>query len=257
MNERLMKHVERAVRPVRADRNRKLQMREELLAHLTALVDEERQRTGDDEAALAAAAARFGDPAALARELDASVGAWQRYSWREEQFLLWCRDWFVFRPDRSLAGNLARTGVNMVAIVAVLFALLIGLSYLAFPERRGQPDYLPLLIKVAALGAAAACLMLWATQTILHATGGLGWAAALWTVVSRGLVWAVGLVVATSVFWWAVSGRVADVLAVMPQVVFNELVAMPALLVLVWIAERMEQAHWQAHRKWTSLELEE
>jgi hypothetical protein len=70
--------VERAVRPVRAFACRKLRMREELLAHLTAVLDEERSRRGDERAALAAALQRFGDPAGLTRELEASVPALER-----------------------------------------------------------------------------------------------------------------------------------------------------------------------------------
>jgi hypothetical protein len=42
----LREHVERAVRPVRALVRRKDRMREELLAHLASLVDEERARCG-------------------------------------------------------------------------------------------------------------------------------------------------------------------------------------------------------------------
>lgn len=55
MNEKLMKVVERAVRPVRVGRTRKLQMRLELLSHLTAIYDEEFGRLKDESKALAAA----------------------------------------------------------------------------------------------------------------------------------------------------------------------------------------------------------
>jgi hypothetical protein len=77
MNE-LMVHVERAVRPVRARPARKLKMRQELLAHLTGIYDEELARRGDPAAALAEARHRFGDPAALTRELQDSVPAAER-----------------------------------------------------------------------------------------------------------------------------------------------------------------------------------
>src|SRR5688500_11453532 len=72
MNE-LMVHVERAVRPVRASRRRKLAMRRELLAHLTASYEQELSRRGDEQAALRAALERFGAPAELTRELQAAV----------------------------------------------------------------------------------------------------------------------------------------------------------------------------------------
>jgi hypothetical protein len=69
----LMVHVERAVRPVRANERRKLAMRRELLAHLTAIYDEEKARHSDDPAALRAALERFGEPAVLTRDLQAAV----------------------------------------------------------------------------------------------------------------------------------------------------------------------------------------
>ena len=62
MNE-FMVLVERAVRPVLAGPARKLRMREELLAHLTGIYEEELARAGDEAAARAEAVRRFGDPA--------------------------------------------------------------------------------------------------------------------------------------------------------------------------------------------------
>ena len=49
----LMVLVERAVRPVPVGPRQKLRMREELLAHLTEVYEEERARLGDDRVALA------------------------------------------------------------------------------------------------------------------------------------------------------------------------------------------------------------
>jgi hypothetical protein len=72
MNE-LMVHVERAVRAVHASPARKRRIRQELLAHLTDLVEEEKARGGDEQEALARALRRFGDPAGLSRDLQASV----------------------------------------------------------------------------------------------------------------------------------------------------------------------------------------
>jgi hypothetical protein len=71
-------HVERAVRPVRAFECRKLRTREELLAHLTSAYEEERACRSDDREALAEALRRFGEPAELTRELQASVPALER-----------------------------------------------------------------------------------------------------------------------------------------------------------------------------------
>src|SRR4051794_18844817 len=58
-----MRLVERVVRPVRAGIKHKRKMREELLAHLAGIYDEEQALLNDPPAALEAAARRLGDPA--------------------------------------------------------------------------------------------------------------------------------------------------------------------------------------------------
>ena len=68
--------VERAVRPVRATMARKRKMREELLAHLVAIFEEEAESLGDDQAALDQAKRRFGDPAELTPQLQETVPRW-------------------------------------------------------------------------------------------------------------------------------------------------------------------------------------
>jgi hypothetical protein len=73
-----MVHVERAVRPVRAESAQKFKMRRELLAHLTCIYEEELARRSDPAAARVEALRRFGDPAALTRELQGSVPVLER-----------------------------------------------------------------------------------------------------------------------------------------------------------------------------------
>jgi ATP-dependent Clp protease ATP-binding subunit ClpC len=70
--------VERAVRPVRATIARKRRMREELLAHLMAIFEEEYEKTGDEQAALDQARARFGDPRELSGRLQQTAPQWER-----------------------------------------------------------------------------------------------------------------------------------------------------------------------------------
>jgi hypothetical protein len=65
--------VERAVQSVRASEYRKRRMREELLSHVTAVFEEEAARLGDEQAALEQTAQRFGNPADLTGQLQASV----------------------------------------------------------------------------------------------------------------------------------------------------------------------------------------
>jgi hypothetical protein len=71
--------VERVVRPIRASHLRKDRMREELLAHLIRLFDEELARTNDAQSATSEAIRRFGDASSLARELQASVPWLERW----------------------------------------------------------------------------------------------------------------------------------------------------------------------------------
>jgi hypothetical protein len=65
--------VEKAVRPVRASMSRKRKMREELLAHVSAVFEEEAARLDNEQAALERTAQRFGNPAELTGQLQASV----------------------------------------------------------------------------------------------------------------------------------------------------------------------------------------
>jgi hypothetical protein len=73
MNNELMIHVERIVRPVRAMQSRKLRMRRELLAHLQAAYDEERAAGADEAIARDRASQRLGNPRELTQSLQQSV----------------------------------------------------------------------------------------------------------------------------------------------------------------------------------------
>ena len=105
----LMVHVERAVRAVHASPARKRRMRQELLAHLTNLVEEEKARGGDEQEALARALQRFGDPAGLSRDLQASVPRLERW---EGQMA----NGFLRRPGESGL----RYGARMAALGAAI-----------------------------------------------------------------------------------------------------------------------------------------
>ena len=80
-----MKIVERAVRPVRATSGRKRKMREELLAHLTVIYDQEQARWNDPAKAIQEAAARFGDSAELACELQNALPFTERLGYTMER----------------------------------------------------------------------------------------------------------------------------------------------------------------------------
>ena len=67
--------VERAVRPVRASTSRKRKMREELLAHVVGVFEEESAKLGHERAAVERTAVRFGNPTEVTRQLQESVPA--------------------------------------------------------------------------------------------------------------------------------------------------------------------------------------
>ena len=78
--------VERVVRPVRATTHRKRKMREELLAHVTAVFEEE-AKLHEESAALARTAVRFGDVGELTRQLQAALPASQAWAYAVESFV--------------------------------------------------------------------------------------------------------------------------------------------------------------------------
>jgi hypothetical protein len=130
----LMILVERAVRPVRAAPARKMRMREELLAHLTGIYDEDRARLGDDALALRRAAERFGDPAALTADLQATVPrvervlgtpvAGQRWEWQIAR-------WFQQRPGEGAIRHAARLAAVFAASVPAVAYTIAAVQYLA------------------------------------------------------------------------------------------------------------------------------
>jgi hypothetical protein len=67
--------VERAVRPVRVSTSRKGKMREEFLAHVVGVFEEEWAKLGDERAAVERTALRFGNPADVTSQLQESVPA--------------------------------------------------------------------------------------------------------------------------------------------------------------------------------------
>jgi hypothetical protein len=110
--------VERAVRPVRAGTARKRKMREELLAHVSAVFEEEAQR-GDTCAAVARVAARFGTPAELTRQLQESVPLHDRIPWFVENLVGFpARESAVRRAARcaGLVGGTSAVGVGIMLL---------------------------------------------------------------------------------------------------------------------------------------------
>jgi hypothetical protein len=88
----LKSFVERAVRPVRASTACKRTIREELLAHVSGVFEEESAELGDDRTALERTALRFGNPAEVTSRLQESVpasdGIWRFWEGRPEESTL-------------------------------------------------------------------------------------------------------------------------------------------------------------------------
>jgi ATP-dependent Clp protease ATP-binding subunit ClpC len=115
-----MRIVERVVRPVHAGTPRKLKMREELLAHVSEIYDQELARLNDPPAAMAETTARFGDPSELTAQFQRSLSTSDRLSYHLER-------WFGWRAPESAARYTLRVaGQVFIAIAAVCAVLAVG-----------------------------------------------------------------------------------------------------------------------------------
>jgi hypothetical protein len=131
MNE-FMVVVERAVRPVQAGPKKLLRMREELLAHLTSIYEEELARLGDESGARAEAIRRFGDPEALTVELQQSLVWSDRMDARLNRAFGW-------RPGDSAVGYSARLALLLVLLILPWLLFALGLVGLGRPNEAAVP----------------------------------------------------------------------------------------------------------------------
>lgn len=107
--------VERAVRPVRTALSRKRKMREELLAHVSSVFEEESARLGNEVDALARTGQRFGNAAELTTQLQASVPWNDKAAWYWENFFK--------KPGTSPLYRASRLALVTGAISFVLVSL--------------------------------------------------------------------------------------------------------------------------------------
>lgn len=150
----LMRHIEQAVRPVRAALRRKLEMREELLAHLQGIYEEELVRSGDEAVARDAALERFGSPEALSSQLATTV------PWYD--FLL---PWFNpthHRPPMSVCALAAWASVAYLSLSLVVLTVMAGVF-----ARIGGLEYLAVVVVTAAT-IPPIVLVLCATAGAIH-----------------------------------------------------------------------------------------
>jgi hypothetical protein len=258
MNEKLMKVVERAVRPVRAGKDRKMQMREELLAHLAATYEEERKRQPDDLAAFAAAAERFGDPAELSRELAASVGWRERCSFEGER----CAK-AVDRTPGCQAGEplqryLVRSASWIIGLQAALMLTMIGV--VALSGGRLDPMFASfnwLTLILFSSMAAGICAFLWAIQTtgrVVDLPNGRTW------ILVAGLQaagWTLFFVLLAAGFWMGITHSLESVAEHFPRIAISAALTTPAiLLVCTWLTHVALRRN-RRYQQWAKLNLEE
>ena len=105
--------VERAVRPVRASMSRKHKMREELLAHVSAVFEEVAARLDNEQAVLERTAQRFGNPAELTGQLQQAVPT----SDLLQRFL----EGLCIRSDESMLRRAVRFAVVTFFVSAAIF----------------------------------------------------------------------------------------------------------------------------------------
>jgi hypothetical protein len=147
-NRELMKAVERVVRPVTASLARKRRMREELMAHVSALLEEEARLPGGEEEAVRRAARRLGDPAELSAQLEQTVPARDLYARFNEK-------WWTYHVGETALRRAVRIGVAMFALFWIELSGLFPLS----TWLKGLPSQ-PLLMFVTAMIVAVSIAVL-------------------------------------------------------------------------------------------------
>jgi hypothetical protein len=141
----LKRMVGPAVHSLHAARKTKRRIREELLAHLVAIYHEERSRSESVHAALTLARQRFGDPAAIAAEIQPTISRWSRIdAWLEQ--LSW-------QPGDSMPVFLLRA---FLSAFSVWFATLLMLSpVLLIGSNRPLAGFAVVVISATAIFASA------------------------------------------------------------------------------------------------------
>lgn len=164
--------VERAVRPVRASTARKRKMREELLAHVSGVFEEEFAQLGDEQAALARTGGRFGQPAELAGQLQASVP-------RRVDYLCRLGETTVGYPSSESAVRLAG---RVATLVGALCCGFVGVAILIQGLRGQGSEWLtivriPSLLAPLEMGFFAFCgtLLLHGMRQALFGPTGRSW----------------------------------------------------------------------------------
>jgi hypothetical protein len=120
-----MKIVERVVRPLQANMARKRRMRDEVLAHLSAIFDEELARLGDPLSAVEAASERFGDHEEIAAELQMTVPRRERWEYQFEMLFGW-------HAPETVMRWMTRVAIQLFALMAAVCAMVALIAFREF-----------------------------------------------------------------------------------------------------------------------------
>jgi len=251
----LRKQVERAVRPVHATQQRKLRIREELLAHLIQVFMEEQTRLRDETAALAATSERFGNPVDLTAELNRSVRAWQRFAAASENWERRLEKAVEKRKDESLTRYAMRSlaGFTVLTIGPIgLMALVCGMWWIVDgPPDSGVSFLLPRVLPLAIVSQWS-ILVATAYVDSLTTTGSRRWA----VLFLLSAVWSLILTALSAGFWWSISqrGLNAGEVAIMGAKTWAFIAV---LLVLIAFAVDYSRKSRRQREVWTLLEIDE
>ena len=131
----LMIAVERVVRPVWAGPRRKMKMRQELLTHLTSAYEEGRARLGNDASALEEAVRRFGNPADLTRDLQASVPFYERTLFAPLPGTKWLTALEGYLEGKEGESSFRRIMLSTWLWLWISFALALGPAIIIYESR--------------------------------------------------------------------------------------------------------------------------
>ena len=254
----LMKHIERAVRPLRAGRRRKLQIREELLAHLSAIYRDEVDQRHDEAAALAAAKERFGDSAELSAQLAATISWRDRWEWRNEAWIVALDRTLSWREGERFSRFALRSGAVVAGAIVVFCLTTIGLVWLAGdwmdPMFASFNRYTALLFSCM---AANLCAFWWAIQTTWRAIYSTSDRRKRWAVAWQLAGWTLVFTLIAAGFWLGLTQSLVASLQRLPRIAFFATATTPAmLLVFAWMTQR-GIADYRPHKVWQRLEIEE
>jgi hypothetical protein len=199
-----MRIIERIVRPVRARTPRKRKMREELLAHLSVIYDQELAKLHTPAAALEAASRRLGDPTELSSELEAALPYYERIGNFIER-------WFAWRAPESIARYAWRQAVLTFYILALVFPLLAAAVILRYSWIPDTKTLVRVLASILIISPPAQFVLCIASLKMRNALWGVfGSRRSMFRVLLYGVLIAFTVMVSFLGFAWVIEAKVLE-----------------------------------------------